>query len=146
VSFYLLTIFTKKYNLGCYTLRIMIFMENEYWSRDGRFLAKDEVENALKNDKVGQRIYKRRLQMFQARTSAQLMTSQTLKPLKGSKAKLHEWSVDFQGKTGRMFCVIYKGCAYFLHFFIKKSKKGIKTSQNNIDIAEARARYFLEEK
>ncbi|WP_199747236.1 MULTISPECIES: type II toxin-antitoxin system RelE/ParE family toxin [Corallococcus] len=62
------------------------------------------------------------------------------KPLKGFKgAGVLEVVEDFDGDTFRaVYTVKLKGVLYVLHAFQKKSRKGIKTSKQDIDLVKLR--------
>ena len=62
------------------------------------------------------------------------------KPLKGFKgAGTLEIVEDHDGDTYRaMYTVKFKGVVYVLHVFKKKSKKGIATPKNDIDLVKER--------
>ncbi|MGE6763483.1 type II toxin-antitoxin system RelE/ParE family toxin [Corallococcus interemptor] len=62
------------------------------------------------------------------------------KPLKGFKgAGVLEVVEDFDGDTFRaVYTVKLKGVLYVLHAFQKKSRKGVKTSKQDIDLVKLR--------
>jgi phage-related protein len=62
------------------------------------------------------------------------------KPLKGFKgASVLEIVEDFDGDTYRaVYTVKFEGIVYVLHAFQKKSKHGIATPKQDIDLIEAR--------
>lgn len=62
------------------------------------------------------------------------------KPLKGFKgARVLEILEDFDGDTYRVvYTLKLAGAIYVLHAFQKKSKKGIKTPKQDIELIEAR--------
>jgi phage-related protein len=62
------------------------------------------------------------------------------KPLKGFRgAGVVEMIDDFNTDTYRtVYAVRYAGAVYILHAFQKKSKKGIETSQQDIDLVNKR--------
>jgi phage-related protein len=62
------------------------------------------------------------------------------KPLKGFKgAGVLEIVEDFDGDTYRaIYTVKFEGIVYVLHAFQKKSKHGISTPKQDIDLIEAR--------
>lgn len=80
--------------------------------------------------------------------------SDAAKPLKGivKGSGVLEIVDDFDGDTYRaVYTVKFSGVVYVLHAFQKKSKKGIKTPQSDIDLIKnryeiAKARYELEKK
>ncbi len=103
-----------------------------------------EVEKCLKNDKQGKRAYEKRLQVFEKTPEETMKDLGEVKgPFSGSPNKLHQWKVDLpNNRTGRMMFVVFRGVAFFLHFFIKKSHKGNVTPPENMQVAEARASRF----
>lgn len=115
-------------------------MKYRFWDNKGRCPAAKEVEKTLKNDIHGRRAFKSKLEVFFRRTRQQLVSSRVLTPLRKSPNKVQKWSFDLHpGRTARMYCIIHEGCAWFLHFIIKKSRKGKSTPQKEIDVAEERA-------
>jgi len=68
------------------------------------------------------------------------------KPLKGfGGASVLEITSNFDGDTFRtIYTIQLKGVIYVLHAFQKKSNKGIKTSQNDIDLIRARLKTAIE--
>jgi phage-related protein len=68
------------------------------------------------------------------------------KPMKGfGGAGVLEISSDFDGDTFRaVYTVKLKGTIYVLHAFQKKSKRGIKTSLNDINKIKARLKQATE--
>jgi phage-related protein len=61
------------------------------------------------------------------------------KPLKGMGSGVVELVDDFHGDTYRaVYTVRFREAVYVLHAFKKKSKKGIKTPQGDIDLIERR--------
>lgn len=61
------------------------------------------------------------------------------KPLKGLGGGLVELVEDFDGNTYRaVYAVRFKEAIYVLHAFKKKSKRGIKTPQSDIDLIVGR--------
>jgi phage-related protein len=62
------------------------------------------------------------------------------KPLKGFKgASVLEVVQDFDGDTYRaVYTVKFEEVVYILHVFQKKSKRGIETPKQDIDLIEAR--------
>ena len=69
------------------------------------------------------------------------------KPLKGfSGAGVLEIIEDFSGDTYRaVYTVSFKKVIYVLHCFQKKSKRGIKTSQRDIDLIKRRLKAVEED-
>jgi phage-related protein len=68
------------------------------------------------------------------------------KPLKGfGGAGVLEIADDFQGDTYRaVYTVRLSGRVYVLHAFQKKARRGIKTSQHDIDLIKERYRQAVE--
>lgn len=61
------------------------------------------------------------------------------KPLKGMGGGVVELIDDFDGDTYRaVYAVRFSTAIYVLHAFKKKSKKGIKTSQGDVDLIKRR--------
>lgn len=61
------------------------------------------------------------------------------KPLKGLSSKTVELVEDFDGDTYRaVYTVRFSEAVYVLHAFKKKSKRGIKTPQGDIDLIKRR--------
>jgi len=61
------------------------------------------------------------------------------KPWKGEGSGVLEVVEDHRGDTYRaVYTVRFSGCVYVLHAFQKKSKTGIKTPQNDIDLISER--------
>lgn len=61
------------------------------------------------------------------------------KPLKGLGNGIVELVDDFDGDTYRaVYTVRFDTAVYVLHSFMKKSKRGIKTPQADIDLIKAR--------
>jgi phage-related protein len=71
------------------------------------------------------------------------------KPLKGHKfkgAKILEIVTDFDGDTWRtVYTVEFKEAVYVVHFFQKKSKKGIATPQSEINLIKQRLVWLREQ-
>jgi phage-related protein len=70
------------------------------------------------------------------------MKAGNAKPMKGFKgASVFEISDDSDGDTYRgIYTVQFKGAVYVLHAFQKKSKHGIETPKNEIDLIKRRLR------
>ena len=67
------------------------------------------------------------------------------KPLKGAGSGVFEIVEDFSGDTYRaVYVVRLKHAIYVLHAFHKKSKKGIKTPQKEIELIKSRLRFAQE--
>jgi phage-related protein len=68
------------------------------------------------------------------------------KPLRGFKgAGVLEIVADHDGDTYRgVYTVKFSGAVYTLHAFQKKSKKGIKTPQSDIDVIHQRLKMAVE--
>lgn len=67
------------------------------------------------------------------------------KPFKGSGSGVFEIVEDFSGDTYRaVYVVRLKHGIYVLHAFQKKSKKGIKTPQKEINLIKARLKIAQE--
>ncbi len=66
----------------------------------------------------------------------------SVKPLKGFKgASVLEVVQDFDGDTYRaVYTIKFEEVVYILHVFQKKSKRGIKTPKQDIELIEARLR------
>jgi len=63
------------------------------------------------------------------------------KPLKGFPGGTVELIEDFDGDTYRaIYTVRFETAVYVLHAFKKKSKRGIKTPQSDIDLVKRRLR------
>jgi phage-related protein len=63
------------------------------------------------------------------------------KPLKGLPAGTVELIEDFDGDSYRaVYTVRFETAVYVLHAFKKKSKRGIKTPQSDIDLIKRRLR------
>src|SRR5271163_3600604 len=63
------------------------------------------------------------------------------KPLKGLGSGIVELVDDFDGDTYRaVYTVRFGDAVYVLHAFKKKSKRGIKTPQSEIDLVKRRLR------
>jgi phage-related protein len=63
------------------------------------------------------------------------------KPLKGLGSGTIELVEDFDGDTYRaVYTVRFSNAVYVLHSFKKKSKRGIKTPQSDIDLIKRRLR------
>jgi phage-related protein len=63
------------------------------------------------------------------------------KPLKGFPGGTVELIEDFDGDTYRaIYTVRFETAVYVLHAFKKKSKRGIKTPQSDIDLIKRRLR------
>lgn len=61
------------------------------------------------------------------------------KPLKGLGSSVVELIDDYDGDTYRaVYTVRFASAVYVLHAFKKKSKSGIKTPQNDIDLVRRR--------
>ncbi len=61
------------------------------------------------------------------------------KPWKGQGAAVFEVVDDYAGDTYRaVYTVRFKEVVYVLHAFQKKSPKGIKTAQTDVDLVELR--------
>ncbi len=61
------------------------------------------------------------------------------KPWKGQGSGVFEIVEDFDGNTYRaMYTVKFREVVYVLHAFQKKSRKGTKTAQADIDLVERR--------
>ena len=70
--------------------------------------------------------------------------SGSAKPLKGIGRGIFEIVDDYKSDTYRAVYVVSLGeCAYVLHAFQKKSKKGIKTPKNEIEMIERRYKQAL---
>lgn len=125
-------------------LVIPFSMKCFYWCQGNNCPAETKVEKDFKNDRVGRRAFDDRLEDLIDADFEQCMKQRWIKPVKGSNNKLQEWIVDLPKGTARMFLVLHNNCLCFLHFFIKKSPRKIKTPQKEIDIAESRAKMFWE--
>lgn len=67
------------------------------------------------------------------------------KPLKGFKGGVLEVVDDFDGDTYRaVYTLKYEGVVFALHAFQKKSKKGAKTPQAELDKIEKRLKQAQE--
>lgn len=63
------------------------------------------------------------------------------KPLKGVGSGTVELVEDFDGDTYRaVYTVRFREAVYVLHAFKKKSKRGIKTPQSDVDLIKRRLR------
>ena len=63
------------------------------------------------------------------------------KPLKGFGSGIVELVDDFDGDTYRaVYTVRFSAAVYVLHAFKKKSKRGVKTPQPDIDLVKRRLR------
>jgi phage-related protein len=63
------------------------------------------------------------------------------KPWKGQGGGVFEIVEDFDGNTYRaMYTVRFREVVYVLHAFQKKSRKGTKTAQADVDLVEQRLR------
>jgi phage-related protein len=85
-----------------------------------------------------------RIVMGTALNSAQLGGKHpAAKPLKGfGGARVLEIVDDFDGETYRaVYTVKFANAVYVLHAFQKKSRKGIATPQNEIDLIRRRYRF-----
>jgi phage-related protein len=68
------------------------------------------------------------------------------KPWKGQGSGVFEVVEDHDGDTYRaVYTVRFREVVYVLHAFQKKSPKGIKTAQNDIDLIEKRLRVARED-
>jgi phage-related protein len=69
------------------------------------------------------------------------------KPLKGfSGAAVVEIVEDHDGKTYRtIYTVNFETAIYVLHAFQKKSRKGVKTPQDDIDLVKRRLKVAVED-
>ena len=75
-------------------------------------------------------------ELFLARTG---LHPPSAKPLKGMGGGVVELIDDFDGDTYRaVYTVRFSAAIYVLHAFKKKSKKGIKTSQGDVDLIKRR--------
>lgn len=113
-----------------------------YWCQENNCPAEKKMVKEFKNDSVGSRAFYDRLQDLKDADFEQCIKQRWLKPVVGSRNKLYEWVIELPRGTARMFLVLHDNCLYFLHFFIKKSKRGIKTPQKEVKIAEDRAKLF----
>lgn len=65
--------------------------------------------------------------------------AENAKPLKGMGGGVLEVVENYDGDTYRaVYTVRFENAVYVLHAFQKKSKKGIKTPQRDLDLIEAR--------
>lgn len=72
--------------------------------------------------------------------------SASAKPWKGAGAGVFELVEDFRTDTYRaVYTVRFRRAVYVLHAFQKKSPKGIKTDQRDIEIVERRLRRAQED-
>ncbi len=68
-----------------------------------------------------------------------------VKMMKGLGSRMYEVVEDFRTDTYRaVYTVCYKNKVYILHAFQKKSKSGIKTSQEDIKVIEKRLKRIKE--
>lgn len=68
------------------------------------------------------------------------------KPWKGEGAGVLEVVEDHRGDTYRaVYTVRFEGAVYVLHAFQKKSPKGIKTAQTDVDLVRQRLRMARED-
>jgi phage-related protein len=68
------------------------------------------------------------------------------KPWKGQGSGVFEVVEDHDGDTYRaVYAVRFREVVYVLHAFQKKSPKGIKTAQNDIELIEKRLRVARED-
>lgn len=115
-----------------------------YWCQGDKCPAENKVQKDFKKDRAGKRAFDDRLQDLMDSDFEQCVNQGWIKPVKGSKHKLHEWVIDLPQGTARMFLVLHQNCLQFLHFFVKKSPSKIKTPIGEIEIAESRAKLFWE--
>lgn len=74
--------------------------------------------------------------LYQAQVGSKHISA---KPLKGFGAGIIEIVEDFDGDTYRaVYTVKFKGVVYVIHAFQKKSKKGIKTPQQELELIKQR--------
>jgi phage-related protein len=67
--------------------------------------------------------------------------AENAKPLKGMGGGVLEVVENYDGDTYRtVYTVRFENAVYVLHAFQKKSKKGIKTPQRDLDLIEARSK------
>ena len=81
--------------------------------------------------------------LFQAQCGGKHLQTKVLKGFKGGGVL--EVVEDFDGDAYRMmYTVRFSDAVYVLHSFKKKSKRGVKTPQHEMDIVEARLRIAAE--
>jgi phage-related protein len=68
------------------------------------------------------------------------------KPWKGEGAGVLEVVEDYRGDTYRaVYAVQFEGVVYALHAFLKKSPRGIKTAQRDIELVQQRLKAARED-